>query len=131
MPAPSYVEARFVPGRSVNIITVSASDPLALRSAELVGPGGVDVPASAIETGRAPAEPIAPGAGVFPPTPGMSVPAARVDTVLSTAFIPLPEPVLYVHDWRDYRIRLRFANPGGESREVVLRAPAPPPNEGG
>jgi hypothetical protein len=131
LPAPPSVEARFVPGRSVNIITVTASDPLALRSADLIGPGGVAVPASSIETGRAPAEPVAPGVDAFPPIPGMSVPTARVDTVLSTALIQLPEPVLYVHDWRQYRIRLRFANPGGQSREVMLPAPAPPPNEGG
>jgi hypothetical protein len=131
VPTPEGVEARFVPGRSVNIIAVTATDPLALRSAVLTGPGGIAVPAYSIDADRARDEAFGPAAGAFPPTPGLSLPQARLAAIRSTALIELPEPVLYAHDWRQYRIELRFANPGGEARDLVLPAPAPPANLGG
>jgi hypothetical protein len=46
--------------------------------------------------------------------------------VVSTASIPLPDPVAYRRDWQKYRIRLRFGDPPQvETREID--APAPPP----
>ncbi|MDB5406418.1 MAG: hypothetical protein JWL84_1330 [Rhodospirillales bacterium] len=52
--APDTVVARFAPGGEVSVIEVSVDDPRPLRRAELVGPGGVIVPADSIDAGSAP-----------------------------------------------------------------------------
>jgi hypothetical protein len=52
--APDTVVARIVPGGEVSVIEVSVNDRRPLRSAELVGPGGVIVPADSIDAGSAP-----------------------------------------------------------------------------
>jgi hypothetical protein len=52
--APDTVVARFAPGGEVSVIEVSVDDRRPLRSAELVGPGGVIVPADSIDAGSAP-----------------------------------------------------------------------------
>ena len=47
--------------------------------------------------------------------------------MISRADIPLPDPVAYRRDWRDWRVRLTFGTPPGELETLVIAAPEPPP----
>ena len=47
--------------------------------------------------------------------------------MVSRADIPLPDPVAYRRDWRDWRVRLTFGTPPGELQTLVIAAPEPPP----
>src|SRR5205807_7086247 len=46
---------------------------------------------------------------------------------VSSADIPLPDPVAYRRDWPRYRIRLVFGTPPGAIEMRELPAPEPPP----
>ena len=48
--------------------------------------------------------------------------------MVSRADIPLPDPVAYRRDWRDWRVRLTFGTPPGELETLVIAAPEPPPS---
>ena len=146
-PLPSdQVRARFVPGRVVDVIEVDAVNRLPLRKAELVAPDGQATPASYLNVNPSPSvtsyeelpnDPYA-GLGVGNVAPSVPFPAvtggapqqrATLLAMIASASIPLPDPVEYRRDWRNYRIRLSFGDaPGGvETRE--LDAPAPPPGQ--
>jgi hypothetical protein len=127
-PPPDGITARFVPGGPVNVITVTAADPLPLRSAELVGPQGLTEPAYSIDVTANPTDVSTPGAGAFAAAPGLPLTVTRTETILSTALLRLPDPVYYVNTWREWRIRLHLGSATG-GRDVTLAAPAPPPNE--
>ena len=43
--------------------------------------------------------------------------------MVSRADIPLPDPVAYRRDWRDWRVRLTFGTPPGELETLVDRRP--------
>jgi hypothetical protein len=70
------------------------------------------------------------------------VPGAQIDPtvrsrntlrlMVSTADIPLPDPVAYRRDWEKYRVRLSFGLGGGELdvREIAAPTPPPPPPPG-
>jgi len=47
--------------------------------------------------------------------------------IVSTASIPLPDPVEYRRDWRSYRVRLGFGDAPGEVETREVDAPEPPP----
>ena len=47
--------------------------------------------------------------------------------MISTASIPLPDPVEYRRDWRSYRVRLSFGDAPGEVETREVDAPEPPP----
>ena len=63
------------------------------------------------------------------PTVSTGSPQQQVtlQTVVSTASLPLPDPVDYRREWRDYRIRLDFGIPPGETETREVAAPEPPP----
>jgi hypothetical protein len=144
--ANDQVRVRFPAGGVVDVIEVDAVNRLPLRSAELVAPDGKATPASYLNVNPSPSitsyeelpnDPYA-GLGVGNTTPGVSLPAltggspqqrATLLAMISSASIPLPDPVEYRRNWRNYRIRLSFGDaPNGvETREVD--APAPPPGE--
>lgn len=126
--APYGITARFVPGGPVDVITVTVDDPLPLRRAVLVGPGGLTVPAYSLDVTPRPTEVSTPAGGAFPTTPGLARTVTRNDTILSTALLRLPDPVHYVHTWQEWRIRLHLGSAEG-GRDVTLAAPKPPPNE--
>src|SRR5260370_4078510 len=46
---------------------------------------------------------------------------------VSSADIPLPDPVAYRRDWTRYRVRLTFGTPPGEIETREFAAPQPPP----
>ena len=139
------VHASFAPGGVVNVITVDAVDRLALRQAELIAPDGHATAASSVTASPAPTQsfsqqfPTGPysstafgvsSIGSNALSPGVVGGAPQTQTqllaVISTASIPLPDPVAYRRDWQKYRIRLSFGDPPQvETREIA--APVPPP----
>ena len=141
------VRASFPRGAVADQIQIDAVDSLPLRAAELVAPDGAAAPASSIDVVRNPASHAGQRAAeagwndavsgnyaaVALTMPDVEANAAlrtqtRLLTTLSSATIPLPDPVAYRRDWTRYRIRLSFGTPPGavETREIA--APEPPPD---
>jgi hypothetical protein len=143
--ATDQIRARFPPGGVVDVIEIDAVDRLPLRKAELVAPDGQATPASYLNVIPSPditlnrefaSSPFAGnnfGYGNVTPNlapPGFAgAPQQRVAilAMVSTASIPLPDPVEYRRDWRGYRIRLDFGDPPGDVETRELAAPEPPP----
>ncbi len=146
-PAPlpaDRIAARFPPGGVADVIGIDAFTRLPLRRAELVAPDGQATPAASIAAAPAPAttsyQPFGNSAagggfgaaesGTNAPVPSVvgtaPQPQTRLLATLSSAAIPLPDPVAYRRAWQKYQIRLRFGDPPlAETR--VIPAPAPPP----
>ncbi len=151
--APDTVVARFAPGGEVSVIEVSVSDRRPLRSAELVGPGGVIVPAASIDANRdatAADQPFRPsgvvggglgrgfgsgtgfgfGTGVgigLPPTgaDAFGGQAAVLGQIRSTALLRLPDPLSYRLEWQQWQLRVQIGDPP-DLNVVTLPAPEPP-----
>jgi hypothetical protein len=150
--APDTVVARFVPGGEVSVVEVSVSDRRPLRSAELIGPAGVIVPASSIDTNRAPLvqdQPFRPssavgvgagagfggggfgfgtGAGVPLPLTGAEIPSDQTTVsgpIRSTALLRLPDPLGYRLEWQQWQVRVQIGDPP-DVNVVTLAAPQPP-----
>jgi hypothetical protein len=140
------VRARFPPGGVVDVIEVDAIDRLPLRKVELIAPDGQATPAtylnvtpsrSVASDQQFPNGPYAGttfgvgnlAAGVPLPAPTGAAPQQRVVllAMAAAASIPLPDPVEYRRDWRNYRIRLSFGDPPGEVTSREVAAPEPPP----
>jgi hypothetical protein len=140
------VTASFPPGAVTGAIRVDALDIEPLRTAELVAPDGSTTPASSLDVDPNPqrlggqnavADPWRAsglGANGINPLPNGPPGAARSQDQLllmvSTADIPLPDPVAYRQNWGKYKIRLSFA--AGDRLDVrEIPAPAPPPEQAG
>jgi hypothetical protein len=141
-PAPlptDRISAYFPAGGVADTIEVEATDRLALRRAELVGPDGRTTAATSIAARPAqsdadvvlPTGAYAPLRGFAGNPPNAGVVGAAVQTqsrllaTVSSATIALPDPVAYRQAWQKYRIRLRLGDPPeAESREIA--APEPP-----
>ena len=141
-----HVEAGFPKLGLADVIVVDAVDRLALTSATLVDPDGKAAPASDIEvkdrpsmgsqrllgsaayTGEvfAPATSFTPNTGSPSFLGGAPQASSRLLAVISTASLPVPDPVGYARDWQRYRIRLTFGRPPGEVEEREIAAPPPP-----
>jgi hypothetical protein len=142
-PAPQ-VRVSFPPGGLADTIVVEAIDRLPLRAAELIAPGGSITRAAGIDTDSSPrfasgqrvaADPWRSTlSGSSGPTASMTQNAGagaayqsqqQLLATVSSADIPLPDPVAYRRDWAHYRIRLTFGTPpDAETREFA--APQPP-----
>jgi hypothetical protein len=138
------VHASFPTGGVVNVIAVDAVDRLPLRQAELIAPDGHATAANSVTANPAPTQsfsqqyPVGPYSGTQfgvssigsnALSPGVIGTAPQSQTqllaVVSSASIPLPDPVAYRRDWQKYHIRLRFGDPPQvETREIA--APEPP-----
>ena len=140
------ISAGFPVGGIANVISIDATDRLPLRQAELIAPDGHATLAALVTANPSPTEnfsqqfPTGPysgnqfgvsSIGSNALSPGMVGGAPRTQTTLlaivSSASIPLPDPVAYRRDWRKYRILLRFGAPPGELETREIPAPAPPP----
>jgi hypothetical protein len=139
--------ASFPKGGLVDTIQINTVDHLPLRAAALIAPDGDETPARDVEANPRPSSSFGqPGAGAafrtaFSPQSALAgavVPAnqtysgrPREETellaMLSTAAIPLPDPVAYRRDWQHYRIRLEFGTPGSTAETREIPAPQPPP----
>jgi hypothetical protein len=142
----NQVRASFPKGGLVDTIVIDAVERLPLRAADLVSADGGTTPASYINVTAAPS--VATGQLVAGDpwqnalagrgsAATLTVPNAQAGAALageaqllatvSSADIPLPDPVAYRRDWRKYRIRLTFGTPPGEIETREIAAPAPPP----
>ncbi|HEV8029458.1 MAG TPA: hypothetical protein VGP42_00425 [Stellaceae bacterium] len=146
-PAPvADVRAGFPHGAVVDAIQVDAVDRLPLRTAELVAPDGSAAPASSIDVVRDPRSNVgqnaAEGAWRDAVTGDSSIAALTMPNVqagaalrsqtlllaiVSSATIPLPDPVAYRRDWARYRIRVTFGTPPDQLETREIAAPEPPP----
>jgi hypothetical protein len=142
--AGARVRAAFPPHGIVDTIEIDATDRLALRAAVLIAPDGSATPASYLSTDAAPnlatgqwaatnawQEPVTGNDALASLTENaMAGAAVQADTQLlatvSTADIPLPDPVAYRRDWQHYRIHLTFGTPPGVVETAEIAAPAPP-----
>ncbi|MGD9614121.1 MAG: hypothetical protein AB7H90_07640 [Alphaproteobacteria bacterium] len=145
-PATPRAQLRVGFGGLVDTIEVSAIERLPLREAALIAPDGTVVPASYVNVAANPR--LATGQWSLshrwddPATPdnalaALALPNAQAGAALrsrqqllamvSRADIPLPDPVAYRRDWRDWRIRLTFGTPPGEVVTTEIPAPEPPP----
>jgi hypothetical protein len=140
------IQAAFPPGGVVDVIEVNAINRLPLRTAELIAPDGQATPASYLTVNPSPSvtsyqqfpnRPY-PGSGFgfgsitgAAPTAPLTGAAPQQQVTLlrmvANASIPLPDPVEYQRDWRNYRIRLTFGTPPDETETRELDAPEPPP----
>ncbi len=137
------VKVSFPPGALVNVIRVDALDSVPLRAAELVAPDGTATPAASLDVVNNPransgqatvtdpwrASMLGPNGIPLLPSAGLDPTARGHETLLlmvSTAEIPLPDPVAYHRDWAKYRVRITFAT-GGAPDIRELAAPPPPP----
>ena len=140
------VRAGFPRGAVIDAIQVDAVDRLPLRTAELVGPDGSAAPASSIDVVRDPRSDVgqraAEGAWRDAVTGNSAIAALTMPNVqagaalqsqaqllatVSSATIPLPDPVAYRRDWTQYRIRLTFGTPPDQLETREIAAPEPPP----
>jgi hypothetical protein len=145
-PATPRTRVRAGFGGLVDTIEVSAIELLRLRAAALVAPDGTLVPANYITVAANPR--LATGQWSLShrwddaATPdnalaALALPNAQAGAALrsnqqllamvSRADLPLPDPVAYRRDWRNWRIRLTFGTPPGEVSTIEIPAPEPPP----
>ena len=144
--AGDQVRVRFPPGGVFDVIEVDAVNRLPLRKAELINPDGQATPAVYLNVNPSPSVTSYQGLPNGPyigeafgvgnitaavPSPGLTggAPQQRAAflTMVSSASIPLPDPVEYRRDWRNYRVRLSFGNPPGEVETREVNSPEPPP----
>jgi len=140
------IQAGFPPGGVVDVIQINAINRLPLRTAELIAPDGQPTTASYLTVNPSPNVTsyqqfpnrpypesdfgVSSVTGVVPTAPLTgSAPQQRVTflKMVANASIPLPDPVEYRRDWRNYRIRLTFGTPPGETETEEVAAPEPPP----
>ena len=145
-PATPRAQLRAGFGGLVDTIEVSAIEPMPLREAALIAPDGTTVPATYINVTDNPS--LATGtwslsnrwgeaAGSNNALAALALPNMQAGAALraneqllamvSRADIPLPDPVAYRRDWRNWRIRLGFGTPPAELQTFEIPAPEPPP----
>lgn len=137
----------FPPRGLVDTIEIDAVERLPLHAAQLIAPDGTVTAASSISATATPTiaagqweaghpfdAPVAIGASSLLSVAGPPGPAAtavfaqkQVLATLSTADIPLPDPVVYRRDWQHYRLRLTFGTPPAAVETRDIAAPEPPP----
>jgi hypothetical protein len=148
--AADTVVARFAPGGEVSVVTVSVLDRRPLRSAELVGPGGVIVPAASIDTDSSSEQdrvfsPAIAGGGLlgtgggfgFGTGGGVPMPLTGAEAQFnqqdisgqlhSVALLRLPDPLGYRLEWQQWQVRVHIGDPPHAS-VITLPAPQPPAN---
>ena len=139
----------FPPRGVVGTIEIDAVERLPLQTAQLIAPDGTVTAASSIDSTTTPTvaagqweaghpfdAPVAIGASSLLAVAGPPGPAAtaifaqkQLLATLSTADIPLSDPVAYRRDWQHYRIRLTFGTPPATIETRDLAAPEPPPGQ--
>jgi len=144
--AGDQIHVRFPAGSVVDVIEVDAVNRLPLRKAELIATDGQTTPASYLNVNPSPSVTsyqglpngpyagnafgvgnIAAGVPSFATTGGATQQRATFLAMVSTASIPLPDPVEYRRDWRSYRVRVTFGDEPGEVEIREVDAPEPPP----
>src|SRR5215208_6051746 len=145
-PPPVVAQLRVGFGGLVDTIDIAAIERLPLRAAELIAPDGSATPAGSITVDPNPR--VATGQWAQSnrwqdavtgnsalavltsqnPQAGAALQSQQqLLATVSTADIPLPDPVAYRRDWPQYRIRLTFGTPPTNIETRELPAPPPPP----
>lgn len=119
------VSARFDPSGLADVIVVSAVDWRPLRSAVLVGGEGERVPAYSLDVTASPVQSDAPAIDMLMNTPGASRRVTRLDAMVSSALIRLPDPDRYRKTWQSWRVEIVLGDAGSGAEALVLAAPAP------
>jgi hypothetical protein len=144
-PPPPSAQLRVRFGGLVDTIEINAIERLPLRAAELVAPDGSATPASAIDADASPRfaggqwtagnpwqDPLSGNSMLTALTSRNAQAGAALQSqqqllaIVSSAQIPLSDPVAYRRDWTRYRVRLTFGTPPGEVETREIPAPAPP-----
>jgi len=137
--------ASFPRGAVVDVIRIDALDTLPLRAADLVAPDGTTTAASSVDVRGNPrteggqamvANPwrsdligtVRTSAAPLVATNASMRSQSELLATISVAEIALPDPVAYRRDWANYRIRLGFGAPGGQTETRDIPAPEPPPS---
>ena len=134
----------FPAGGVADTIVVDTVDRLPLRAAELIAPDGAITPAAYVDAAASPGfasgqrtvgNPWQNSIAGERAIPALAVQNTQASAALesreqilatvSTADIPLPDPVVYRRGWARYRIRLTFGTPP-DTEVRLLPAPAPP-----
>jgi hypothetical protein len=139
------VRVRFPAGGIVDVIEVDAVNRLPLRKVELIAADGQATPAAYLNVNPSPSatsyqglsspyagnafgvDNIATGMPPLALTGGTPQHRAAFLAMISTASIPLLDPVEYRRNWRSYRVRLSFGDASGEVETREVDAPEPPP----
>jgi hypothetical protein len=146
--AGDQVRVRFPAGGVVDVIEIDAVNRLPLRKVELIAPDGQATPASYLNVNPSPSVTsyqglpngpyagdafgvgnIAAGVPLLSLTGGAPQQRTAFLAMISTASIPLLDPVEYRRNWRSYRVRLSFGDAPGEVEAREVDAPEPPPGE--
>lgn len=125
--APDSVTAAFQPGGLADVIVVRATDRRPLRSAVLVSPEGERVAAYSLDVDPSPVEQGSLMQRLQATAPGGPRSVTRLDAMVSTALIRLPDPVRYAREWRDWHIEGVLGDPGAGRQSFTLPAPPSPP----
>jgi len=123
---PETVTAGFDPGGLANVIVVRTTDRRPLRSATLVSPDGERVPAYSLDVHASPIE-LTPLQQLQLRSQGSARSVTRLDAMLSTALIRLPDPVRYAREWQSWHIEGVLGDPGAGRAAFTLPAPRSPP----
>ncbi|HTV88643.1 MAG TPA: hypothetical protein VME41_06460 [Stellaceae bacterium] len=144
-PVAAQVRAWFPPHGIVDTIEIDVMARLPSRDAVLIAPNGSLTPANYVHNDTAPSNETGQWAAAHSwqnPVTGDNAFAALTENaqagaavhaetqllaILSTADLPLPDPVAYRRDWSHYRIRLTFGAPPAAPETEEIAAPAPPP----
>jgi hypothetical protein len=113
-------------GPLTDVIVVTALDRLPLRSAVLVDPDGERIAAYSLDVSSSPAIAPSPAQQALMQTPGMPYQVTRVDSMVATALIQLPDPTRYAKSWQQWHVELQLGDPGSGERDLTFPAPAPP-----
>jgi hypothetical protein len=143
--AAADVRAWFPPHGIADTIEVDAVERLPLAAAELIAPDGSKTPANYLDTvadpGNAGGQWAASHSWQNAVTASNTFVAVNENAqagaalhdetqllaVVSTADIPLPDPVAYRRDWQRYGIRLTFGASAAQRETEEIAAPASPP----
>jgi hypothetical protein len=145
--APEQLRAGFPRGGLVDTIHIDATERLPLRAVLLVAPDGSTSPSDTPTVRDGPSamtgqlavsntwqsaqfgSDAATAAFMPAHTQAMAAFQSREEllAVVSTAELPLPDPVSYRRNWPRYRIRLVFGTPPNTAETREISAPEPPP----
>jgi hypothetical protein len=119
------ITARIDPGGLSDVIVVSSTDWRPLRRAVLIASDGVRVPAYSLDVEASPIQTGPPAAAILLVTPGWPRSETRLNAMVSTALIRLPDPDRYAKGWQTWRVEIVLGD-ADAGREVMILA-APPP----
>jgi hypothetical protein len=124
-PVTFSITARFDPGGLSDVIVVAAIDWRPLRSAVLTGPDGARVPAYSLDVEASPVDAGPPAAAILLVTSGWPRTLTRLNAMVSTALIRLPDPDRYARSWQNWHVEIVLGDADAGREALTLAAPLP------